>query len=203
MFESKNWARFKMYTLGRAADAIVSLFNIITHIQTSSTFSSLFWPDTRQQFFLVKTKTLMISHTDIQMHTNTCTKMYIMCILSMFVCADQTGRVCSHSLNEHGWGQLWWLVVIMEVVFMGGSVCGSGCEGGFDKVSCNVSIMYLCIIYFFAAVDGRIINWVESKALFGDTECHENYLTTQYWSYLNRSHSFFQQFSSTCTSTKY
>ena len=50
---------------------------------------------------------------------------------------------------------------------------------GYDKtpdVKLNIPI----------AVNGSIVNWIESKALFGDDENHTTYLTEQLWSYWNR-----------------
>lgn len=47
------------------------------------------------------------------------------------------------------------------------------------------------------AVDGKVVNWIESKALFADQARHSKYLQEQLWSYWNRYVSGVQLFS-TC-----
>ena len=36
------------------------------------------------------------------------------------------------------------------------------------------------------AIGGHVVNWVESKASFGDENNHRKYLEEQFWSYQNR-----------------
>lgn len=36
-------------------------------------------------------------------------------------------------------------------------------------------------------MNGKVVNWIESKAMFGDSVRHKKYLKNQLWSYWNRS----------------
>lgn len=40
------------------------------------------------------------------------------------------------------------------------------------------------------AINGMIVNWIESKAFFGSISQHDMYLQKQYWAYHNRYHFF-------------
>lgn len=51
----------------------------------------------------------------------------------------------------------------------------------------------LFLIITIVAIDGQVINWIESKALFGDEDAHRAYLKDQLYSYWNRYFSLFYQ----------
>ncbi|KAJ8924479.1 hypothetical protein NQ315_007276 [Exocentrus adspersus] len=52
-------------------------------------------------------------------------------------------------------------------------------KNGYDKTpDCKLEVP--------VAIDGFVVNWIESKALFGEEEVHKEYMKSQYLSYWNR-----------------
>jgi hypothetical protein len=41
-------------------------------------------------------------------------------------------------------------------------------------------------LVFPISVNGFVVNWIDSKASFGDEYCHKSNLQEQFWSYKNR-----------------
>lgn len=46
--------------------------------------------------------------------------------------------------------------------------------------------MQSVLVIYYLGIEGRVVNWIESKATFGDEDTHQNYLDEQLTSYFNR-----------------
>lgn len=60
----------------------------------------------------------------------------------------------------------------------------SACFASRCRIACSIEVNADFI--FFTGIEGRVVNWIESKATFGDEDTHKNYLNEQLTCYFNR-----------------